>query len=57
MTLAKSPFPKPRQAVTRRLLCPQSNELLDKGMVVWFPGTASEMDQVHRILWKQIRAQ
>ncbi|KAG9072696.1 tRNA modification GTPase gtpbp3, mitochondrial [Linnemannia hyalina] len=41
MTLAKSPFPKPRQAVTRRLLCPQSNELLDKGMVVWFPGPRS----------------
>ncbi|KAG0078949.1 tRNA modification GTPase gtpbp3, mitochondrial [Linnemannia elongata] len=41
MTLAKSPFPKPRQAVIRRLLCPQSNELLDKGMVVWFPGPRS----------------
>ncbi|KAF9082033.1 tRNA modification GTPase gtpbp3, mitochondrial [Mortierella sp. AD031] len=41
MTLAKSPFPKPRQAVTRRLTCPQTNELLDKGMVVWFPGPRS----------------
>ncbi|KAG0274394.1 tRNA modification GTPase gtpbp3, mitochondrial [Linnemannia exigua] len=37
MTLSTSPFPKPRQAVTRRLMCPQTSELLDKGMVVWFP--------------------
>ncbi|KAF9122771.1 tRNA modification GTPase gtpbp3, mitochondrial [Mortierella sp. 14UC] len=41
MTLSTSPFPKPRQAVTRRLMCPQTSELLDKGMVVWFPGPRS----------------
>ncbi|KAK3842931.1 MAG: hypothetical protein J3R72DRAFT_367545 [Linnemannia gamsii] len=41
MTLSTSPFPKPRQAVTRRLTCPQTSELLDKGMVVWFPGPRS----------------
>ncbi|CAO3573209.1 unnamed protein product [Mortierella alpina] len=41
MTLPTSSLPKPRQAVTRRLLCPQTSELLDKGMVVWFPGPRS----------------
>ncbi|KAF9900600.1 tRNA modification GTPase gtpbp3, mitochondrial [Linnemannia zychae] len=41
MTLSTSPFPKPRHAVTRRLMCPQTSELLDKGMVVWFPGPRS----------------
>ncbi|KAF9286049.1 tRNA modification GTPase gtpbp3, mitochondrial [Mortierella alpina] len=41
MTRPTSAFPQPRQAVTRRLLCPQTNELLDKGMVVWFPGPRS----------------
>lgn len=28
-------------AVIRRLLCPLTNELLDKGMAVWFPGNPS----------------
>ncbi|KAF9115360.1 tRNA modification GTPase gtpbp3, mitochondrial [Mortierella sp. AM989] len=41
MTPTTSPLPKPRYAATRRLLCPQTNELLDKGMVIWFPGPKS----------------
>ncbi|KAF9560459.1 tRNA modification GTPase gtpbp3, mitochondrial [Mortierella alpina] len=41
MTRPTSSLPQPRQAVTRRLLCPQTSELLDKGMVVWFPGPRS----------------
>ncbi|KAK3825659.1 MAG: tRNA modification GTPase GTPBP3, mitochondrial-like protein [Benniella sp.] len=41
MTPTTSPLPRPRHAVTRRLLCPQTSELLDKGMVVWFPGPRS----------------
>ncbi|KAI8603099.1 tRNA modification GTPase GTPBP3, mitochondrial-like protein [Dissophora ornata] len=41
MTVKTSPLPKPRHAVTRRLVCPQTSELLDKGMVVWFPGPKS----------------
>ncbi|KAF9951628.1 mitochondrial splicing system protein [Modicella reniformis] len=41
MTPASSSVPKTRHFVTRRLLCPQTNELLDKGMVVWFPGPRS----------------
>ncbi|KAG9326536.1 hypothetical protein KVV02_007685 [Mortierella alpina] len=41
MTRPSSSLPQPRQAVTRRLLCPQTSELLDKGMVVWFPGPRS----------------
>ena len=45
MTLPTSSLPKPRQAVTRRLLCPQTSELLDKGMVVWFPGRVAELKQ------------
>lgn len=38
MTPASSPIPKARLAVTRRLQCPQTSDLLDKGMVLWFPG-------------------
>ncbi|KAG0244483.1 tRNA modification GTPase gtpbp3, mitochondrial [Mortierella sp. GBA43] len=41
MTPATSPLPEPRYAVTRKLLCPQTNEFLDKGMVIWFPGPRS----------------
>ncbi|KAG0074301.1 tRNA modification GTPase gtpbp3, mitochondrial [Podila epicladia] len=41
MTSSSSAFPKPRTAVTRRLLCPLTNELLDKGMAIWFPGPRS----------------
>ncbi|KAF9913915.1 tRNA modification GTPase gtpbp3, mitochondrial [Lobosporangium transversale] len=41
MTPAKSSLPKPRHAVTRRLICPQTTEILDKGMVIWFPGPNS----------------
>ncbi|KAI1313873.1 tRNA modification GTPase gtpbp3, mitochondrial [Mortierella claussenii] len=41
MTSEPSPLPRPRHAVTRRLVCPQSKELLDKGMVIWFPGPRS----------------
>ncbi|KAF9430124.1 tRNA modification GTPase gtpbp3, mitochondrial [Podila epigama] len=41
MTPSTASFPKPRVAVTRRLLCPQTHELLDKGMVIWFPGPKS----------------
>jgi tRNA modification GTPase len=41
MTSSSSAFPKPRMAVTRRLLCPLTDELLDKGMAIWFPGTKS----------------
>ncbi|KAG0208458.1 tRNA modification GTPase gtpbp3, mitochondrial [Mortierella sp. GBA30] len=41
MTRVTSSLPKPRHAVTRRLMCPQTNELLDKGMVIWFPGPRS----------------
>ncbi|KAF9312605.1 tRNA modification GTPase gtpbp3, mitochondrial [Podila horticola] len=41
MTSSSSAFPKPRMAVTRRLLCPLTNELLDKGMAIWFPGPRS----------------
>jgi hypothetical protein len=39
MTPSSSPIPKARLAVTRRLQCPQTSDLLDKGMVLWFPGT------------------
>ncbi|GJJ70873.1 tRNA modification GTPase [Entomortierella parvispora] len=41
MTPASSPIPKARLAVTRRLQCPQTSDLLDKGMVLWFPGPRS----------------
>ncbi|KAG0044000.1 tRNA modification GTPase gtpbp3, mitochondrial [Gryganskiella cystojenkinii] len=41
MTPSSSPIPKARMAVTRRLQCPQTSELLDKGMVLWFPGPRS----------------
>ncbi|KAI7819145.1 hypothetical protein BC939DRAFT_269781 [Gamsiella multidivaricata] len=41
MTSKASPFPKPRHVVTRKIICPQTSELLDKGMVVWFPGPRS----------------
>ncbi|KAF9188002.1 tRNA modification GTPase gtpbp3, mitochondrial [Haplosporangium sp. Z 11] len=41
MTQASSSFPKPRYATMRRLQCPLTQELLDKGMVLWFPGPKS----------------
>ncbi|KAG0304077.1 tRNA modification GTPase gtpbp3, mitochondrial [Dissophora globulifera] len=41
MTPATSPMPKARYAVTRRLVCPQTSEILDRGMVIWFPGPKS----------------
>ncbi|KAF9169397.1 tRNA modification GTPase gtpbp3, mitochondrial [Mortierella sp. AD010] len=41
MTPAASPMPKPRHASTRRIMCPQTSELLDKGIVIWFPGPKS----------------
>lgn len=44
MTPASSPIPKARMAVTRRLQCPQTSDLLDKGMVLWFPGKWFTLD-------------
>ncbi len=33
--------PKPREAAGRRILHPTSGELLDRGIVIWFPGPKS----------------
>ncbi len=35
------PLPAPRQAVLRAIRDPESGELLDRGLAVWFPGPAS----------------
>ena len=35
------PHPEPRRAVLRAVRDPQSGELLDRGLAVWFPGPAS----------------
>lgn len=43
MTSVKTPFvaPKPRMASLRSLYCPESKELLDKALVLWFPSPHS----------------
>ena len=35
------PLPEPRRAVLRAVRDPESGELLDRGLAVWFPGPAS----------------
>lgn len=35
------PLPEPRRAVLRSVRDPESGELLDRGLAVWFPGPAS----------------
>ncbi len=35
------PLPEPRRAVLRSVRDPESGELLDRGLVLWFPGPAS----------------
>ena len=34
-------YPKPRMASLRYIRCPQTNDALDKGLVLWFPGPKS----------------
>jgi tRNA modification GTPase len=40
--LTKRPLPAPRRAALRRLHDPASGQALDQGLVLWFPGPASE---------------
>ncbi|XP_023932597.1 tRNA modification GTPase GTPBP3, mitochondrial-like [Lingula anatina] len=40
-SLCKSDIPKPRTAVLKKLFDPESSELIDRGLVLWFPGPHS----------------
>jgi tRNA modification GTPase len=44
-------LPEPRQAAFRRFVDPQTGELLDEGLLVWFPGprteTGEDMAELH----------
>ncbi len=37
----RSEMPRPRQATLATLRCPESGEILDRGLVIWFPAPAS----------------
>ena len=49
--LAGAPLPPPRQAALRTLRDPASGEVLDRGLVLWFPGprsyTGEDMAELH----------
>ena len=40
--LTTAPLPAPRQARFRRLIDPDTKELLDECVLIWFPAAASE---------------
>ncbi|MEE9301732.1 MAG: tRNA uridine-5-carboxymethylaminomethyl(34) synthesis GTPase MnmE [Alphaproteobacteria bacterium] len=49
--LAGTPLPEPRRAVLRPFRDPQSREVLDRGLLLWFPGpgsyTGEDMAELH----------
>lgn len=38
LTGPKLSFPTPRKALLRNIIHPHSEEILDRGLVLWFPG-------------------
>jgi len=40
-SLTGTDVPKPRQAVLRRLIDPRTADIIDEGLLIWFPGPMS----------------
>ncbi len=49
--IATGPFPKPRVASLRKIIEIQTKDLIDEGIVIWFPGpnsyTGEDMAEIH----------
>ena len=49
--LTKGPFPKPKIAEVKKINKINTNELIDEGIVIWFPGpnsyTGEDMAEFH----------
>ena len=49
--LTKGPFPKPKMAEVKKINKINTNELIDEGIVIWFPGpnsyTGEDMAEFH----------
>jgi len=49
--LTKKNLPKPREATIKKIIDPNSSELIDEGIILWFPGpesyTGEDMAELH----------
>ncbi len=49
--LTKKGLPKPREATIKKIIDPNSSELIDEGIILWFPGpesyTGEDMAELH----------
>ena len=49
--VTKKDLPKPRVATVKKIICPNNMELIDEGIVLWFPGpesyTGEDMAELH----------
>ena len=49
--LTKKSLPKPREATIKKIIDPNSSELIDEGIILWFPGpesyTGEDMAELH----------
>ena len=49
--LTKGNLPKPRVATIKKIIDPKNSELIDEGIILWFPGpdsyTGEDMAELH----------